>query len=266
MQEDLRISNYIDLFRLIEEKNNDCDILIDFNSQKDWIKSRNITVTLIPHEESSVFFAYRNKDSRGYYVRDKNDNSIKYICNIYGRYEYLFKDTRSKYISSYLDCMGMCRDDFINLANRTSHALIDNGENKLYYNCPEVYSVSDDDRFYTIKKRENNVIELYDRETSKLRHVCNIGKRYEFFFQGEYKYELNSSFRTDNDIIIQIVSDDERPFIQVATMINPDNNPYIVRDRDDGGVDLISKKDNAIKYICNIGKSFYYMPHSRNRM
>jgi hypothetical protein len=239
MQGKVEIGKYIDLFKLIDEKNNNYDILIDFNSQKDWIKSRNIIVTLIPHEESSVFFDYREKDSRGgrgFYARDKKDNSIKYICNVYGLYEYLFKDSRDKYISSYLDCIAMCRDDSIALANRTSHAFVDNGENNLYYKCPEVCSVSDDDRFYIIKKRGNNVVELYDRETLKLKHVCNIGRRYEFFFQGEYKYELTSFLRTDNDIIIQIFSDDERPFIQVATMIDPDNNPYIIQDRSDGGV------------------------------
>jgi hypothetical protein len=258
-KETIKIINYIDIFKYIAEKNNEYNILIDFHSQKKWIKSKNITITLIPCDEDSVFFDYRKHLDTGYYIRDKNDNSIKYICNIHGRYEYFLKNFRKKYISSYLDSRSFCRNDLIGLMNTNSDTFIDNGKNKIYYDCPEVYPIFPTDSTFIVEKRKAGGTELYDKDTKQLKYICNIGRRYEYLFEGEYPVKLSTSLN-DNDIIIQLVQESEKSWIQVVTVIEPFNNPYIVHERNDGGVDLLLKKDNTLKYICNIGKNFYYLP------
>jgi hypothetical protein len=288
MNEDsIKINNYSELLELLYDKFDICDVLIDFHNRKKWIASTNITATLIENKEGYLFRDFTAK--KGEFIRRKEDNSILYVCNAYSRYEYFIKDNDDWFsvfsnsnISNYIS-----RDLEIILLNKDRDLFIDNGKAKeayiepiTYANIPygdvekityaEMEEKNGDFIFkpnetinvnpFIIEKRKDGGLSLLDKNTKILKYVCNIGKRYEYYFKGEYSDRFSSSEWSNNDLLIYLKPDKENIYIPVITMINPTNNPYIVLERKDGGVDLISKKDNTLKYICNIGKRFYYRP------
>lgn len=265
---EIKVSNFIELNKYIYKETEKYSLLIDFHSNKDWIKSKNITITFIPREEDTLTFKTRDKD--GYYIIDKKDNSIKYITNIRRRYEYITKeymvDHSSYFESQYGD---LSRDEAIGFSSERYDCLIDNGKNKKDYHNPIIHELTpsalDNEEYYfpnpyIIDKRKNGGIELYDKHTGKLEYICNIGGRYEYIFKGEYKGMSSTYSNTDYYAIIQLIPDKEDVWTRIHSMISTIDDPYIISNRPDGGVDVISKKDGTIKYICNIGKRFYYAP------
>jgi hypothetical protein len=277
----VKVRNYIEMMELLNRRSYGMyDVIVDFHNQKDknWIRSNNITLIFIKHDGSRIY-EYRTKG--GYYVRDKRDNSIILIGGIYGRYEYFDRGNISEAIS-HLECRSFFRDWWIRISNIDSDSLVDNGKNKEdYYDVPRVdsfhpegeirkyHTLNKDGAEYTnpfiLHKRKEGGIELYDKETKQLKYVCNIGRRYEYYFKGQY--DRGSPIHNEkHDIIIQLLyNDDNGAWVPVFTTFPPDKNPYIVRKRDDGGVDLLSKEDGTLKYICNIGKRFYYHPYTEGR-
>jgi hypothetical protein len=287
MNEIIKITNYRELIKLIYAKYEICNVLIDFHNRKKWLASKNITATLIPSEKQSV---YRDFSARkGEFIRRNDDNSILYVCNAHTRYEYFIRNEPEWFpafsnndISDYI-----CRELEIIIYNENSDLLIDNGKARTDYNYPNIYCHAPykeiqnnlhgeldekDNRIisvtknhilpnpFIIKNRNDGGYDLFDKDTEILKYVCNIGKRYEYYFKGEFHKIIPSSQWDDNDLLIYLKPDKENCYIPVITMINPSNNPYIIKQREDGGVDLLSKKDNSLKYICNIGKRFYYEP------
>jgi hypothetical protein len=272
----IKLNNFTSLFDILYMSNKEFDILIDFHDRKKWIASKNITVSLISHRENALSYKYNHK-KRFYYIIDKTDDTIKYICNIRGRYEYFIKGSISEHGLFSLGELTFDRNWLIGLSNISSDIFVDNGINNEDYNfpyvsmCPSVKEkrscikrrIINKQYYYDyiIKRNDNGIVELYDKETGQLVYICNIGKRYEYFFKGEYDSKLTNYVLYNHDLIVQLIPHKENKYIQFIHMLEPDINPYIVRERDDGGVDLISKEDNTIKYICNIGKRFYYIPH-----
>lgn len=266
LEEIIKVKNYIEAIRLLHEKNKEYDVLIDFHDRKKWIASKNIALTLISPDETQFIHKYKDPQTAGRYVRNKKDNSIEYICDNRGRFEYYCKDGLENGIlnSFHLEERAYHRDFMIGVMNQASDTFVDNGENKDNYDSPYVIPFSNygnnmKSNPFLIKKRINGVIELYDRETEDLKYVCNIGKRYEYYFKGEYKNNIVKYTTGQNDTIIQLIPDKSRVWIQLVVLFDSINNPYIVKSRDDGGVDLLSKEDGSLKYICNIGKRFYYI-------
>jgi hypothetical protein len=271
----IQLNNYIDIYGIIHNNINEYNILIDFHNRKKWIASNNITVTLIPRENDFYIIKPRNikRINRylcGNYIIDKRDNSIRYITGIFERYEYINNENFGK---TPIDVWETSRDEIIGCLNKDSDVFIDNGPNKTEYNTPDLFNLrpyekinynSDKDYMlnpYIVEVRKNNVINLYDRRTKQLKHVCNIGKRYEYIFKGTYRGISSSYSGLNHDSIIQLIPHKEDKWIQFHTMISFDDYyPFTIHEREDGGVDLLSKKDNALKYICNIGKRFYYIP------
>jgi hypothetical protein len=168
--------------------------------------------------------------------------------------------------------------------NQHHDVLVDNGKNKEDYECPYIspctpYGIveyPDDYEFYNepgstsdyiIEERKDGGINIYDKDTGKLKCICNIGKRYEYYFIGKYEPRLSDyKVFAKHDVIVQLIPDKKRAYVILFVCIEPDKNPYIIRKRDDGGVDLLSKKDGTLKYICNIGKRFYYRPYTEDRL
>jgi hypothetical protein len=275
-------SSFLDFMELLHTKRDDnYDMLIDFHNNKDWVNSKNITVSFIPHTEGAIIIKIRDKG--GYYILDGNDKSIKYICGIYKRYEYIDNGDVYSALSSmsHLDARGFTREFEIGLDNKESDVLVDNGKNKEYYECPETMTFPPEGKVrilpdkeqrkfenpFIIKERGDGGLDLYGKETGQLKYVCNIGKRYEYYFAGKYR-SLTDDYSSEakNDILIELVHyTDDNSWLPIFKLIAADKNPYIVRKREDGGVDLISKDDNSLKYICNVGKTFYYLPYSKDR-
>jgi hypothetical protein len=250
---------YKDIYKWIEEYN----ILIDFNSDKEWIKSKNITATLIPRSEDILIV--KKRDKGGYYSVSNNDGSVKYITNIRKRYEYLTKELMREYSSHFESQYGqISRDTNISLSNIKFDCLVDNGPGRKYYDNPFVHemlpSKDKEKEMYPffLEMRIGGGIELYNKETRELKYICNIGGRYEYIFKGEYK-GLLSHLGGNVSVIIQLIPDKDDVWVRRHIEMNEDNNPYITRKRPDGGVDILSKDDGKLKYICNIGKRFYYI-------
>jgi hypothetical protein len=288
--EEIQVTNYIDALKILHENNDNYSILIDFHNRKKWITSNNITLTLISPENDS-FVEEHIKDQKGkgrigYYLIDTFDNSIKCIYDICGRYEYYSRG--NKVGSLHLESFHISRNDHIRLFNKTAEVLVENGTNKEYYDSPNILSFEPNLRttFYTdfiyrkrrkrvvkiitsdlfiIKNRSDGGRDIYDEETGKLCCVCNIGKRYEYYLLGEFNDHLSSVTPNTDNVLIKLIPNKERVWATEVTYIDPNNNPYIVRERNDGGVDLLSKRDNTLKYICNIGKRFYYIPFPESK-
>jgi hypothetical protein len=275
-EETITVKNYKELIELISRRRNDedCDVLIDFYSRKKRFSSRNVTVTFVPHIPGALSIKYRDKV--GYYVIDKKDKSIKYTCGVYGRYEYFPRDSIPKFGFNRLDERCFDREYKISFTNKFSDTLVDNGKNKECYDDPDVsgelppgevcvFEGVELTNPYIIKERDNGVIELYDKDTKQLKYVCNIGRRYEYYFKGKYEKILSSyHISTRRDILVKLeegIFYGEKMLLPFLSLIDHNNNPYIVEKREDGGIDLVSKKDGSLKYICNIGKSFYYFPY-----
>jgi hypothetical protein len=278
-EEKIEVDNFVDAIELLYSKNDECDVLIDFHDRRKWILSNKITVSLIPHKENALSFEWRD-DGTSYYIKDTKNGSIKYICNIRGRYEYYIKGWISEHsLVTHLGERGGDRNFWMGQLYENSDNLIDNGKNGEYYECPYKImgctphgtienSVNEIEPFnpWIIEERRDGGVNLYDKETKRLEYVCNIGKRYEYIFNDQNKPQsLGASAK--HDIIVQIIHDDDRnAWYPIITSFPPDKNPYIVRKRDDGGVDLLSKEDGTLKYICNIGKRFYYRPYTEDRL
>jgi hypothetical protein len=283
-EEKIAVNNFIEALELLHLKNDEYDVLIDFHDRKKWILSNKITVHLIPHEKYNRIFEWR--DGITHYIRNSKDNSIEYICNIRGRYEYYVKGWLNKYsLITHLGERGADRNYWMGQLYKNSDNLIDNGKyinnekNRERYECPYTIMgytpyeaienpINEIEPFnpWIIEKRRDGGVNLYDKETKQLEYICNIGKRYEYIFNDQNKPQsLGASEKYD--IIVQIIHDNDRnAWYPIITSFPPDKNPYIVRKRDDGGVDLLSKEDGALKYICNIGKRFYYHPYTEGRM
>jgi hypothetical protein len=275
----MTVKNYKELIELVSwwRNNSDCDVLIDFQSRKKRFSSSNVTVTFIPHIPGALSIEYRDKF--GYHIIDNKDKSIKYTCGVYGRYEYFPKDTMPKFGFNRLDERCFTREYKIGFSNKFSDTFVDNGRNKEWYDDPDVSSETSLEEVcvfegvklinpYIIKERCNGAIELYDKDTKQLKYVCNIGRRYEYYFKGRYEKILSSyHISTRRDILVKLEERTiygEKRLLPFLTLIDHNDNPYIVKEREDGGIDLVSKKDGSLKYICNIGKSFYYFPYESN--
>jgi hypothetical protein len=113
---------------------------------------------------------------------------------------------------------------------------------------------------FIIKDRNDGGRDIYDEKTGRLRCVCNIEKRYEFYLPGEFKEYLSSATPHTDDIIIRLIPDKDRVWVTEITYIDPTQNIYLIKKRDNGGVDLYERETGKLKYICNIGKRFYYIP------
>jgi hypothetical protein len=296
--ETIEVNSYFDTLAIVHEKNEEYDVLIDFHDRKKWIASNHITLTLIRPEDNPFVFEHmgnrRGRERYGRYILNK-DGSVAYTYDIRGRYDYIPR----KYLkgginngepSVHLEGYAMSRNDYILLHNHNKETLIDNGKNKEDYDCPYVDTFDEDKRevvtlvpirrnnrkvgmfkkgakvcsyYFELKNRNDGGIDLYDTE-GVLRYVCNIGKRYEYYRIGKFDKHLSTIEWWNDDTLIELIPDKTKKRIVVTTGIDPKNNPYLVRPRGDGGVDLVSKKDNTLKYICNIGKRFYYIPHEKH--
>jgi hypothetical protein len=291
-EETIEADNYIDVLKVIHTKNNEYDILIDFHDRNKWIASTNITLTLISPQNNP--FIYKHRDDKkgkgriGNYIIDKTDNSIKYIYDIRKRYEYYPKTDGVEINgigSIYLERLYTSRNDNISRFNKISEVLVENGKNKEDYDSPYVWFFDKNDRInlytdfvykkhgkrivkkiisdsFIIKDRNDGGRDIFDEKTGKLCCICNIGKRYEYYLKGEFKKHLSSNNSRMDDVIIKLIPDKERVWITEMIEIDPANNPYLIKNRDDGGVDLYDKENGQLKYICNIGKRFYYIKSS----
>jgi hypothetical protein len=298
MREEIKVYNYLNAIKVLHEKNKEYDILIDFHDKRKWISSNTITLTLISSQDSTFTSKTRGdqkgKGREGIYIIDTTDNSIKYICDIHGRYEYYFKGNalglnENGYGSINLANFITTRDDYINLLNVNSDVLVDNGKNKEENEFPYIENIDPENKWvykyhptygnskrkyseekttsghFIIKNREDGGLDIYDERSGMLYYVCNIGKRYEYYRKGEFKDCLSKPNYRECDILIKLIPDKEKLWITVMYSIDPDNNPYVIRERSDGGVDLLSKKDGSLKYVCNIGKRFYYITADDNK-
>jgi hypothetical protein len=200
-------------------------------------------------------------------VKDKSTGDIICICGIYGRYEYFVDYSYQSDAVTHLDAQAISRNDLIGLMNENSDTLVDNSGGKVDYEYPYVSPLNTGRGIlYTVKERGNGGIELYDPETGKLEYICNIGGRYEYYFEKKYNSNVPLHRALMNDMIIQLIPDKKCKYFQRTILVDQNNNPYIKRPRADGGIDLISKEDGTLKYICNIGKRFYYLPYDEERV
>jgi hypothetical protein len=297
-RETMEVNNYIDALRIINEKNNEYDILIDYHDKNKWITSRHITLTLIRPEDNPFIYEHMgNRRGRerylGCYILNK-DNSIAYIYDIRGRYDYCSRKRKYNEESQYnngpssvtLQWLSSSGIDHVRIFNRNKEVLLDNGKNKedIYFpyietfekNKREMISIVPIQKYhhklhphkkgsrvcvydFELKDRTDGGIDIYDT-SGTLHYVCNIGKRYEYYLPNEFDKYLSGSNEEQDDILIEFIPRKKEKWIVLYTRINPQNNPYLIQKRTDGGVDLISKKDNTLKYICNIGRRFYYVP------
>jgi hypothetical protein len=288
--EEIKVNSFIDAIKVLHENKDKYDVLIDFHDRKKWIKSNNITITLISPEKYSFSSKERKerkgKERGGYCIIDIADNSIKYICDISGRYEYYFKGIIN--CSLHLEAFYATRDDVIYIFNKNTDVFVDNGENNKDYDNPYIEAFLNDIRDiykyypkykrlmsrykmtimpsepFMLNNREDGGIEIREEKSGELYYVCNIGKRYEYFKKGEYKDSLTHPISSNCDIIVELIPDKKRRWIPVEYTIDPKNNPYNIRKRKDGGIELISIESGTLKYICNIGKRFYYIPSDEN--
>jgi hypothetical protein len=293
--ETIGVDNYFDTLKILHEKNDEYDILIDYHDKKKWIISDHITLTLIRPEDNPYVYKHmgtrRGRERYGRYILNK-DGSVAYIYDIRCRYDYFPR----KYIegginngepSVTLKRFYASRNDSIDMYNRNKEVLVDNGKNKEDYMSPYIDIFNKNERkfmmpktplqknnrntvqskkgrkpyFYTfiLRDRNDGGIDLYDT-WGILHYICNIGKRYEYYRTGRFDKSLSTVEWWKSDTIIEFIPDETDKWITATINIDPDNNPYLVKPRADGGVDLISKEDNTLKYICNIGKRFYYVP------
>jgi hypothetical protein len=264
MPESITKNNFIELIELLLLRGTEGhDMLVDYHDRKKWISSNKITVTFL---DNADIILDSSSEKEGYYIRDKIDRTIKYICGRRGRYEYFVdgKVNSGDGISSHLDERAFHRDWWIGMMNEDSDVFVDNGIGGEDYECPYVIPCNSRDKII-VKERNNGAVELYDKETEQLKHVCNIGRRYEYYKKGEYTSNSAYGFTEKHDILIKLIPHKDKIWVPLFHTFDPKNNPYIVRKRDDGGVDLLSKEDGTLKYICNIGKRFYYHPYTEGR-
>lgn len=283
-----KLDNFIKLRTTLDDYNN-FDILIDFHDRKKRISSNNIMVTLFERNENIV---QETRKRGGYYIRDKRNNDIKYIGGVNGRFEYILaNDVKDKFcIRQSILNINYSHDWNIIFSNNDSDTFVDKvHRNRKRFECvytfPEIpqgtkrivkYGILRNDGSienvneeiegtYILKENINGAIDLYDKETGRLKYICNIGGRYEYYFKGKYKttfYDLNEDH---NDIVAELKYDKEGKYwYSIYTLYAPNDNPFITEERPDGGVNLISKDDGSLKYICNIGKRFYYVPCKNN--
>jgi hypothetical protein len=296
--ETIEVNSFIDVLKIINKKHEKYDILIDYHDRNKWIKSKHITLTFIQPENNPFIFEHRgNRRGKeryyGCYILNK-DKSIAYIYDIHGRYDYCPR--KYNYIEGGINNgthslallnIFISNIDVIKSLNRDCEILLDNGKNKEDIDFPYILEEFKDEKRkmvsmipirkhnhklwpykkgtrvcdydLVLKDRTDGGIDLYDT-SGTLHYVCNIGKRYEYYLPNQFDKHLSSANDENDDILVEFIPDKEKKWIIMFTCIDSQNNPYLIQKRADGGVDLISKKDNTLKYICNIGRRFYYVP------